>query len=102
MRAQGTIVQLRLQACQGCPYDLFQWLPFLVYLDGTSLKPRHIEQIVDQPVQAVGFLSDSLAQLVAGRRVERRVVLQETTGSAGNRRQGRTQIMRYSAEQGVP
>lgn len=87
------VTQLGVQACQRCPYYLFQRLPLFVHLEHAGLQTRHIQQVVDRLVQALCFLVDGLAQFTVRWRVERCTLLQQAAGGTGNRRQGRAQIV---------
>ena len=81
--------------------DLLQRMPLAAQLQGPRLQPRHLEQVLHQPVQTLGLVAHGLQQLVAGAVVEAGAALQDRADGAGDRGQRRAQVVRHRAEQGV-
>jgi len=72
-----------------------------VHLDGAGLQARHRQQVAHQAVEPIGFGVGRLQELVARWRIEP-PLLQESARGARDGGEGRAQIVRDRAEQGVP
>ena len=57
------LAQVLLDARQRAPDDLLQGVPVLADADAAGLEARHLEEVVHEPVQAIGLLLDRLGQL---------------------------------------
>ncbi len=93
---------LLLDASQRAADDLLERVPVLADADAAGLEARHVEEIVNQAIQAIGLLLDHLGQLAPRGRVEPRLLLDQRAGRAGDRRQRRAQVVGDRAEQGAP
>src|SRR5262249_52875231 len=60
VRGQWMNAQARLQVRQRRANHLFERLPLLVDLEGPRFEARHLQQVTDQAVEAIGFFIDGL------------------------------------------
>ena len=89
----GMTIEAVAQTVEHGAYDLLQGLPFFVEGDCTRFEPRHVEYVLYDPVQMVGFFTDGLEKIEAADHVDGHVILQECRRRTRDRRQRRAQIM---------
>ena len=73
----------------------------LCELEGAGLEPRHVEQVVDQPVQALGLVADRLQQVRARPLIQARSGLEERRRGAGDGGERRAKVVRHRAQERV-
>ena len=70
-------------------------------LERPRLQARHLQQVLHEPVQAIGLLAHRLEQLVARRSVEPAPLVEDRADGARDRGQRRAQVVGHRAEEGV-
>src|SRR5439155_352829 len=59
------------------PDDLLERVPVTAEPEGPRLEPRHLQQVLDEPVEALGFVADGLQQLLLDPRIQPRAGLED-------------------------
>ena len=69
---------------------------------GARFEPRHLQQILHEPVQPLRLLTGGLQQLLARLGIQPRAVFQNGADGPGDRGERRAQVVGHRAEQRVP
>jgi hypothetical protein len=91
--------EARLEPAQGRADHLLERHPLALDLQRARLQPGHVEQVPDQALQALGLLADGLEQIGPLDRRQRRAVVAQRRGRAGDGGQRRAQIVGDGAEE---
>ena len=76
---------------------LLERVPFALGLERAGLEPRHVQQVADESVEALGLLEDGRRELSRERRGRR--LLHQAAGRAGDRGERCAQVVRDGAQQ---
>ena len=95
-----TVRQTRLQAAQGTAHQLLEHLPIPGDLHLPPLQARHVQQLVNQGIDAEGLVTQVLRHgSMLGQQGRHRAT--QRVGQAGHRRQRRAQVVRHRRQQRI-
>ncbi len=103
LRAKLAAGQASLELSERGADDLLHRLPLLADVDRAGFEPRHVEEVADEPVQALGLVVDRLHAARAGSRADSDLgAPKQRARGPGNRGQRRAQVVRHGRQQRAP